>query len=421
MNFIGSGEASPTNSHVGVIEALRVHGPLPRSELAEKLGLSRAALTKISAAMIQIGALRETGTAPLDGARKRGQPLALRGEFGYTAGVQLRDEHVDVIAMDFAGVVRAVSRHDVDRSIHPRDFLVRAWDAVRSTFRSAGIRESEVLGIGIALPGLVDHARGVSRWVPGFPSWSDAPLQSMMEEISGLPTLVSWRAYAAATGELWWGAHRRERDFVFVNVDNGVGMAIVNERKVIRGHQGFAGMIGHLPIPGGTRRCVCGNRGCLQTIVSVPALIHQVVEAQLDGVNSVLTRIDPPRQVTFADLVEAAEARDPLALRIFDEAADALAVCLAAIVHLLNPPVIVIGGALAQAKPVIADSLRRGVERRLLGPDYQAVKLAFSGLTPDSATVGSATMILDAVLPALFRSSSAARPAVSAGPAEASS
>src|SRR5690606_10441893 len=133
------------------------------------------------------------------------------------------------------------------------------------------------------------------------------PVRETFAALAGAPVTVTvhWRAYTAATAEMWWGLGRRLRDFVYVNVDNGIGMAAISGKRIVSGHQNMAGMLGHVPVPGGTRRCVCGNRGCLQTLVSVPALIHAVAAATREGVSSVLTRAPAPEHVSFDALVQA--------------------------------------------------------------------------------------------------------------------
>ncbi|HHW08419.1 MAG TPA: ROK family transcriptional regulator [Firmicutes bacterium] len=381
-----------------VLEAIRTYGALSRSDLAEITGLSRAAITKITSAMIAEKMLRETEQTDTGTSGRPVQPLEINDSYAYAAGIQMRDEYLEFVVIGFAGILRSQHTIDFEHTAHPDEVLPEIKEGLATVTRKAGLEVTDLVGVGLALPGMIDHQAGMVKFLPGYEAWRNYPIGPKLAGLLNIPVTVHWRVNAAAIAEMWWGQGKLARNFVYINIDNGVGMATIVDKRLWFGHEYAAGMLGHMPVPGCSRRCICGNRGCLMTLVSIPAHIHLVEEAYKEGVGSVLTRplrVTEPHQITFTNLVAAAEAGDRLACNIFAEVAENLAVAIATVVHLLNPQLIVLGGQIVEASHLIADSLKKHVEDHLLGPEYQTVNIAFSELVPSAATVGGATLALD--------------------------
>jgi N-acetylglucosamine repressor len=188
-----------------------------------------------------------------------------------------------------------------------------------------------------------------------------------------------------------------------VNVSDGVGMGLVIDGEIQRGWRSLAGGLGHIQVgvpDAEARMCVCGNKGCLQTMVSVPAIVRSVERAVSGGAQTVLARpVDESGAalVTFERVLAAAQTGDKVALGALEDAAEYLGRGIAAVVNLLNPPLVVVGGEIARAESVVFPAVIRAARRWSRQRAFDGLQVVASGLQPGAA-VGAATMILQQAL-----------------------
>lgn len=180
--------------------------------------------------------------------------------------------------------------------------------------------------IGIGFPGLVDHQRGIARTTPMLDGWRDVALAARVTAATGVPCIVDNDVNAAAAYE---HRLREARDFLYVAVGTGIGGAIVAGGELWRGAAGFAGEIGHLAIDRAGPECVCGRRGCVHLYAS-GAAIERALELPPGG------------------LAGALAADHPIARRAVHDAAVALGVAIGSALNLLDVPLVVLGGGLAE-------------------------------------------------------------------------
>jgi glucokinase len=227
-----------------------------------------------------------------------------------------------------------------------------------------------VAGIGVGLPGLVDVEKGAMRsmrgaWLPGL---GDVPLASLIRERTGRPVFVDNDVNALALGEWLFGAARGASSLVTVAIGTGIGAGVIVDGALVRGHHGATGEIGHLAVSLTGPRCLCGGIACLATYVAGGFMAERVRERLWRHPDSaVLARSGGDAERIGAEAVfEAAAAGDPLARSIVEEACEALAIGLGALVNLLNPEAITItGGVAASLAPLREDILTR-LRRRAL-------------------------------------------------------
>jgi predicted NBD/HSP70 family sugar kinase len=235
-----------------------------------------------------------------------------------------------------------------------------------------------------------------------MPRWRDVPLREEVEHLTGLLVRLDWRVNAATLAEQWYGAAREADDFAYLNVSDGVGMGLVLGGAIQRGWRSLAGGLGHVPVPAPAdlvRTCVCGNAGCLQTFVSVPSIVQRVERALREGVDSALLHDGAGEApLAFEHVLAAAHTGDKLALTALEDAADYLGRGVAIVVNMLNPPLVVIGGAIARAEEIVMPPLVRAARRWSRSRAFEGLPLVMSRLRPDAAVVGAATLILQHVL-----------------------
>jgi predicted NBD/HSP70 family sugar kinase len=417
-----------------VVDAIRRANGLSRADVSRLSGLSRGAVTVIVQPLVQQGLLVEhvepseagggerndspgpslgaaSDAAPAGAARtssgartagRRGVHLRLNRSYATAVGLEVADARVEAIVLDLLGGVRARSSVPFASDGAPDAILSAMAEAAHGVIRQSGVAPESVRGAGVALPGRLDRDRQVSLMIPGLTHWRNVPVVAELRRSLGLPVLLDWRAHTATLAEQWYGAGRECDDFLYVNVGDGMGMGIVLGGQLIRGATSMAGMLAHVQTPGesGGELCICGNEGCLQTRVAVPALLHRAERAALSGVQTVLTATAPPaaRPLSFEDLVAAARAGDKLARNILEDAGETLGRTVADLVHLFNPPLVIVGGPIVQAGELVLDPLVRATRRFALSDMFDATRIVASQLRPGAVIQGAATLVLRRVL-----------------------
>lgn len=262
-----------------VLDLLRTAGPegISRLELAERTGLTPQAVSKITARLREDGLAAEAGRRASTGGKPR-TVLRLVPEAGHAVGVHVDRDELTAVLCDLTGAV--VARHRA-----PLDLGAGAETVVERVVREAGElaagagRPGAVLGVGVALPGPLDHRRGVLHRVTGFPEWNGFPLRDVLARRLSLPVVVDKDTNAAALGLAVGGATASVRSFAYLHFGAGVGGGLVLGGAVHRGARTGAGEFGHQVVQLDGPPCECGNRGCVEALCLAAVARGDVAEA----------------------------------------------------------------------------------------------------------------------------------------------
>jgi glucokinase len=197
-------------------------------------------------------------------------------------------------------------------------------------------------GIGIGLVGQIDPQTGDWLEAMNLPIKSPVPLAQQVRDRFGLPVAMDNDVHAATLAELRWGIGTESQDFIYLNVGTGVSAGLVFGGKLVRGTKNYAGELGHMVVQPDGPMCPCGRRGCLEPIVSGGGLLARAKEELPGFPQSALWSLGDP--LTSHEIFMAADAGDPLANKLSEDAIAALSIALANLVNLLNPEWIVYGG-----------------------------------------------------------------------------
>lgn len=296
---------------------------------------------------------------------------------------------VAVIAGDYRVIRLTEQPTSVGRSATETLGVIAA--ATRSLLAEADMSRGDIAGAGVAVPGSVDAAQGRSRLAPNLPGWRDVPVRDLLAEALELPVALDHDVRMATLAEHRLGAGRGTRSFVCVTVGTGIGAGIVIHGELYRGASDSAGEIGHLPVIPGGRPCGCGRHGCLETVASGRAMAERVRQLVLAGQRTSATELagGAAAGISAREVLAAAAAGDAVCERVADEALEALGLGLAALVNVVNPEVIAIGGGVAQAGPWFFDRLRRIVRDTAWPPGAAAVRLEPAALGTRAGVIGA--------------------------------
>ncbi len=354
-----------------------------RADLVRLTGLSRTAVNARLAALEDAGLL----VAGDDLASTGGRPAAgLR--FNAAAGVVLAAaigrSRSQLAVFDLSGVELVAASVDHEVGAPPDDVMPQVADQLVGLVSGLG-SAPPVLGTGISLPGTVDPVRGVSIDSPAMAGWDRVDLVAYLDAVGPGPTYVANDADVLARSERL-GHAAIHRDLLVVKASTGLGLGILAEGRVVSGHLGAAGEIGHTKVDAAAGRpCRCGDIGCLETIAAGWALVAQLQEAG--------HRVEHVR-----DLAALAVAGDAEAKHHLRESGRRLGEVLAVAINILNPEAVVIGGDMAAAFEVYAAGVRESVYARASALATRDLRFLPSTYGDRAGLVGCASMALDQVL-----------------------
>lgn len=394
-----SGPKGALAAHRGLlIDAIRGAGQVSRAALARKTGLNAATVTLAVRDLLADGLIVETGLAPSTG----GKPavlLALASESRFAVGVHLDHTSITYVAANLSGGVidRQFSRGGADAG-DPQLVVERIASEITTFVRRADIDRERLVGIGLVSPGPATSARGIALSSPEMRPWVDFPLVTALATAAGLSVVLGNDATASAIGEYWTGQAKATDVFATVYMGTGIGAGIVMAGRPLIGSSGNAGEVGHSCVVVNGDPCWCGADGCLETVAGAAAIVAQARAAGLSPSGEFLDE-------QFADVARAALRDNPAAVRIFEDAAQYVAVAVQSLANILDlDRVILTGPSFGIAGALYVPIIRRRLEHAFFARNAHAVEVTMSANATVAAATGAAAMVLQrelAPLPAM--------------------
>ena len=254
------------------------------------------------------------------------------------------------------------------------------------------LADSDIIGVGVGVPAPVTE-EGIVFGSANL-GWKYKEVKKELEELTGLDVEVGNDANVAALGEMWKGGGAGYKNLIMVTLGTGLGSGFVAGGRMIYGHDGMAGELGHVVVEPGGRQCGCGRRGCLETYVSATGAKRTAFELMArETVPSVLRDV-PYDKFDARIITEAAQKGDSLALEVFRCTAERLGRALANAVAITSPEAVFFFGGLAQAGELLLEPTRRYLEENLL-PVYRGnVKVLPSGIPAQNAAILGASALI---------------------------
>ena len=299
--------------------------------------------------------------------------------------------------LDPSSTVIASTTDATPRDSRP-EVVVKAMDAMaRRLVAESGRSWSDVQGIGIGIPGLIDSRTGIVRACVNLKGWKDVGLRELAGDAMGRPVVVDNDANAAAFGEYSIALKRNTglHHLALVTLGTGVGSGIVLNRRVFHGGGGLAGEVGHMIVEPNGHLCACGQYGCLEQYASATAMVRQATELMAAGKSSVLRKNVDAKTLDTQDVFSAASDGDLVAERLVDDLASYLAIACVNLCRIIDLQAIVIGGGVAGAGDGLIKPLRKAFSRQNWGVAGGIMPtLSATELGNDAGFVGAAALAM---------------------------
>ena len=288
-----------------------------------------------------------------------------------------------------------------DHSITPAkkgyEAVIRSiLESAHRALEQANIAISALAAIGVGAPGISNPETGILFTSPNLPGWRDVPLRDIMQERLGKKTFLINDANAAALGELYFGAARGARNFIYITISTGIGGGIIIDGKIYGGAIGVAGEVGHMTIDDDGPICNCGNRGCWETLASGTALAREAKHRIKEGVGTSILKYaeGDVERVTAQVIHNAAEQGDSLAKELIARTGYYVGVGLANLINIFNPELIVIGGGLSNIGDMLLEPAFEVAGERAYKEAFQTVRFASAELGRNSGVLGAAAFAI---------------------------
>lgn len=402
-----------------VLGAVARLGATSRAQVADATGLTRAAAGSLVNELIDAGLVRERGVSPRGRVGRPSTVLSLNDSGPAGLGLEVGVEHVGACVVDLGHDVRTRIRVPApNRGRDPRAALEQLAEVATRALEEADGHGLEPVGVAVAVPGLVGHAKPSERLPerrgerrpggaaepgperPAVPApadtvvhapnlgWRDVRLADELRDLipaalRGLPIEVENEANLGALAESRRGAVGR--DFVHVSAEAGIGAALVVDGRLLRGRRGFAGELGHMPVYPDGLPCPCGSHGCLEQYAGEEAVLRNC--GLRDAVGD-----------RVALLAGHARGGNPDVRRALDAAGRALGIALSGTVNLVDPETVVLGGAYADLAEWLTPGMQTELGARVKIRPWEPEGLVVSGLKREGPVIGAATSVVQRLI-----------------------
>lgn len=384
------------NKHAAV-DLIRFAGKgLSRTDLAEEMGLTRAAVTSIVNDLISNGIILETESRTTSSGRPP-VVLEINPNQGIVAAIDMGAMHLSVALGDFSA--RILEEVEVPFRIAdgPEMCLQEADRVLHELLEKRQLAQSNLAGIGLGVPGPVIAEEGLVMAPPIMPGWDRFPIRATLEKQWQTSITLNNDAELGALGEWAAGAGRGEKNLAFIKVGSGIGAGLMINQQIYGGTTGSAGEIGHLTVDENGPLCNCGNHGCLEAFAGGHAIASQARKLAASSKRTILSEksID---SLTALDVAEAARKGDLVSQEILKRSGVYIGIAIAGLINLFNPSTVIIGGGVAQAGDLLTSAIRQAVRERSLRASEHGVRITTAMLGRRSSLMGALVQAINIAL-----------------------
>jgi predicted NBD/HSP70 family sugar kinase len=370
-------EAIRAGNRARIVDILRRSGSATRAELVSGTGLSRATVSSLIGELAGRGLVSQYTQGAADSPGRPPSRLALNRAAGLAIAVDVGVRHVAVAVGDLSRSVLAERWVPVPYGHAAESGMHIVMQSIKTALAEAEADRDQIVGAAISIAAPIAPGSGRSLAPGVLPGWNGPELAERIGRTWGIPTTVENDANLGALGESV-AAAPHGRDLLYVKVASRVGLGIAFGSRVHRGHDGYAGELGHVTADPDGPACWCGRRGCLELYAGAEGMLERLAGRGI-------------RVGDVKDLIRRAEAGDAGVRAVIDDGARRLARSLGALALVLNPSVIALGGELTGLGPLLLDPVRAELATVPFGAP---ITVRVSALGPRASLMGALALVL---------------------------
>ncbi len=364
-----------------IFKKIHEQGPISRTELTKITGCSAGTVSNHVRTLIKKGFVIETNKGISSGGRKPVQ-LIINPQKAYIFSIEIEVNQVKIVMFDLdlkivmKNIIPIIQKKDYIKTLN------NIFAEMDNMINKKHLSLENLLGIGVAVPGLIDKVNGILEFAPNL-GWEKIPIVKIFKDRYNLPIILNNEAKAAAIGERR-AVYPQVNNMVFVSINEGIGCGLYINGALYRGASGNAGEFGHITINTNGPLCHCGNRGCWEIYASENYIV-----------NSYQKLTDSNKNLTKEEIYQLGKDGDERIIKIFTETGRNIGIGLVNIINGLCPELIVIGGGIVEIKDFIYDEIIKKLQESALSFSCQKTKIKFSKLGNLAAVYGMAYLIIN--------------------------
>lgn len=376
-----------------ILRQIYFSNTLSCAEISWSIKKSLPLTTKLVNELIEEGYVTETGYAPSTGGRRPAM-YSLKPDVLYIVSVAMDQFVARIAIMDLHNnFVSEIEKLELPlyKNSQALDVLT---ERIAHIIKRSGIPKDKIAGIGIGMPGFVDFKKGINYT---FLKASGKSITEYITDKTGVPTFIDNDSSLIALAELRFGAAQGKKNAMVVNIGWGVGLGMILNGELFRGHNGFAGEFSHIPLFTNGKLCSCGKSGCLETETSLLVIIEKAKEGLQAGKLSRLKLLQPEHHHEEAseDLAMAVLEGDRFAVELFSEAGYNIGRGVAILIHLLNPEMIILSGRGSTAGKIWQAPIQQALNEHCIPRLAANTVVEISTLGYQAELIGAAALVMD--------------------------
>jgi predicted NBD/HSP70 family sugar kinase len=370
------------------IRCLYYNEALSSSDISSYIGKSIPHAIKVLNELIKEGYVIEKGYASSSGGRKPLQ-YSLIPDTHYIVSVAISQFYIQIGILDMnSRFVADIVQHELELYDLKVDNLITE---IEKYITQSGIDSSKILGVGVTMPGFIDPVKGINYT---HLDCKDQSLVDYLQQALSLPVFIENDSTAIALGEQKFGAAMYQDDAMVINLGWGIGLGMIVNGEIFRGHSGLAGEFSHIPLIKNGKLCKCGKHGCLETEASLIAIISKANEEIAQGQRSSLANY--PTIDADAIISEAVKG-DRLSVKLISEAAYHIGQCLAILIHIMNPAIIIFSGKASVIGRLWMAPIQQAINEHCIPRLAAYTELVISNLNSKAQLIGGGVLVVESI------------------------
>lgn len=366
-----------------VLKMIQERGPSTRSEMSKYIGVTFPTVAKAVSSLLDSQLLEEIDDAS-EGPGRPAKRLRLASENSQVIGITLAGDECTVVVGDLNGLIQVESMLRFSTPATYQALLKEIEKCAKQLMLQDG---KKTLGVGVSVPAVIDYREQVVIFSANLPLVNGKPIGKDIQALLGQECVIVHDLHALSLSERLYGNAKEISNFAMLDLCVGIGLGLMVEGQFLTGDSGFAGEIGHnLIVPDG-EMCVCGKRGCLESVAS-----EWAVEKRMSGILG--------RPVQIKEILDMAQSGDKQAMKELERMCEYLAIGLAHVVNILNPGTFFIYGRVFEACPELLNLLVEKTKKLALEPSMSACEFVLASCSLQDGTVASVINYLtDSLVP----------------------
>ncbi|CCU78238.1 Glucokinase [Halanaerobium saccharolyticum subsp. saccharolyticum DSM 6643] len=371
----GSFKNMKKQNQKNILSLIKNEDGISRSQIADKLKISRATVTNIVRELISYELVQEAAVGKSRGGR-RPMLLNLKSKGAFVIGIEWGIDSVKAVLLNLKAKIIADDQIEV-QSHDFEEYKKISFNLIEK-YQNQLEDSTKIIGIGLGIHGLVDPEKGLSIFTPHF-NWDKINIKKVIAKKFNYPIFIDNDVRMMAAGEIWQGRD----DFVFINTGSGIGSALVFKSKLHYGNNYAAGELGHMKVKDGGPKCHCGKNGCLESLASKESIILRY------------KKLNNIKDITFKEIINRYQAGEKEALLVVNDALKYFSRAISNILNILNPEAVIIGGLFAEYDQLLLKKLHKIITEDTLNQIADDLKITTAFYKDFAGAVGAAEKVLN--------------------------